>query len=83
MRAKEESYLQDLFILVRELEALGIVNSKLMFWYYRNENNEFDTLFPKIKAKEIRALPIVEEPDTALAELVKRRIEETLELHKR
>ena len=69
--------------MVRELEALGIVNSKLMFWYYRNENNEFDTLFPKIKAKEIRALPIVEEPDTALAELVKRRIEETLELHKR
>ena len=37
---------------------LAILNSKLIFWYYRNENNEFDTLFPKIKAKEISALPI-------------------------
>jgi tRNA1(Val) A37 N6-methylase TrmN6 len=39
---------------------IGILNSKLVFWFYRNENNEFDNLFPKIKAKEIRALPIVE-----------------------
>lgn len=38
--------------------VLGILNSKLIFWFYRNENNEFDNLFPKIKAKEIRALPL-------------------------
>ncbi len=29
-----------------------------MFWYFRNENNEFDELFPKIKAKEFKSLPI-------------------------
>ena len=40
---------------------LGILNSKLIFWFYRNENNEFDNLFPKIKSKEIKALPIVED----------------------
>lgn len=39
---------------------IGLLNSKLVFWFYRNENNEFDNLFPKIKAKEIKSLPIVE-----------------------
>jgi type I restriction-modification system DNA methylase subunit len=37
---------------------LGILNSKAVFWYYQNESNEFDTLFPKIKAKEIKSIPI-------------------------
>ncbi|MBU2907573.1 N-6 DNA methylase [Arenibacter algicola] len=37
---------------------LPLINSKLIFWYYRNENNEFDQLFPKIKSKEIKNLPI-------------------------
>ena len=40
----------------RSLEC--ILNSKLIFWYYRNQNNEFDTLFPKIKSGEIKVLPI-------------------------
>jgi hypothetical protein len=39
--------------------ALTCLNSKLIFWIFRNENNEFDELFPKIKAKEFKALPIV------------------------
>jgi hypothetical protein len=34
------------------------VNSKLIFWFFRNENNEFDDLFPKIKSSEIKSLPI-------------------------
>jgi type I restriction-modification system DNA methylase subunit len=38
---------------------LACLNSRLMFWFFRNENNEFDELFPKIKAKELKALPIV------------------------
>ena len=40
--------------------VLVCLNSKLMFWYFRNENNEFDELFPKIKAKELKSLPILE-----------------------
>lgn len=37
---------------------LGILNSKLIFWYFQNINNEFDQLFPKIKVKEFNALPL-------------------------
>jgi hypothetical protein len=40
--------------------ALCILNSKLVFWFFRNENNEFDDLFPKIKSTEIKHLPIIE-----------------------
>lgn len=43
---------------VNLLAILGIINSKAVFWYYQNENNEFDILFPKIKAKEIKSIPI-------------------------
>nr|WP_317238966.1 TaqI-like C-terminal specificity domain-containing protein [Belliella aquatica] len=39
---------------------LGILNSKLLFWYFQNINNEFDQLFPKIKVKEFNSLPIPE-----------------------
>ncbi len=38
--------------------ALSLLNSKLLFWFFRNENNEFDDLFPKIKSGEIKTLPI-------------------------
>jgi adenine-specific DNA-methyltransferase len=37
---------------------LAILNSKLIFWYFQNINNEFDQLFPKIKVKEFNALPL-------------------------
>jgi adenine-specific DNA-methyltransferase len=37
---------------------LGILNSKLLFWYFQNINNEFDQLFPKIKVKEFNSLPV-------------------------
>ena len=38
--------------------ALTLLNSKLIFWFFRNENNEFDDLFPKIKSGEIKNLPL-------------------------
>ena len=38
--------------------VLALLNSKLIFWFFRNENNEFDSLFPKIKSGEIKNLPI-------------------------
>lgn len=37
---------------------LGCLNSKITFWYFKNINNEFDNLFPKIKVNEFRSLPI-------------------------
>src|SRR5690606_36629314 len=49
--AKPKSELNILFYL-------GVLNSKLLFWYFRNVNNEFDRLFPKIKISEFRSLPL-------------------------
>ncbi|QSE99196.1 DUF7149 domain-containing protein [Fulvivirga lutea] len=45
---------------VNPIHDLAIFNSKLIFWYFRNINNEFDDLFPKIKAGEIKALPLID-----------------------
>lgn len=49
---------------------LGILNSKALYWYFKNINNEFDTLFPKIKVKEFRALPLPKLPNKAISEKV-------------
>ena len=38
--------------------VLGILNSKLMAFYFRYTNNEFDSLFPKIRVAEFKKLPI-------------------------
>ncbi|MEO8713345.1 MAG: N-6 DNA methylase, partial [Parafilimonas sp.] len=46
--------------LLHSKYALTILNSKLIYWFFKNENNEFDELFPKIKSKEFKALPILE-----------------------
>ncbi len=40
------------------LKVLGLLNSRLMFWYFQNVFNEFDSLFPKIKAQEVKSLPV-------------------------
>ncbi len=37
---------------------ISILNSKLMSFYFRYSNNEFDTLFPKIRVAEFKRLPI-------------------------
>ena len=37
---------------------LSVLNSKLMSFYFRYSNNEFDTLFPKIRVAEFKKLPI-------------------------
>ena len=37
---------------------LALMNSRLIFWYFQNINNEFDNLFPKIKIGEINEIPI-------------------------
>jgi type I restriction-modification system DNA methylase subunit len=38
--------------------VLGVLNSKLMAFYFRYTNNEFDALFPKIRVAEFKNLPI-------------------------
>lgn len=38
--------------------VLGLLNSKLMAFYFRYTNNEFDNLFPKIRVAEFKKLPI-------------------------
>jgi hypothetical protein len=56
---------QSVFIAKKKIQSevdvkylLALLNSQLLFWFFRNENNEFDELFPKIKSKELKALPI-------------------------
>lgn len=38
--------------------VLSILNSKLMAFFFRYSNNEFDNLFPKIRVAEFKTLPI-------------------------
>jgi hypothetical protein len=38
--------------------VIAILNSKLLAWYFRICNNEFDDLFPQIKVTEFKELPI-------------------------
>ena len=52
---------------------LGILNSKLLAWFFRNKHNEFDTLFPQIKVTEFKKLPIAKtSKQTPLIEIVDR-----------
>ena len=51
---------------------LGILNSKVLYWYFKNINNEFDTLFPKIKVKEFNSLPVPVSSDKSISEKVKK-----------
>jgi methylase of polypeptide subunit release factors len=37
---------------------LGIINSKLGFWFWVKKNFDFKTIFPKIKKAQIEAIPI-------------------------
>ena len=37
---------------------LLLVVPYILYWYFKNINNEFDTLFPKIKVKEFNSLPL-------------------------
>ncbi|RSK34567.1 type IIG restriction enzyme/methyltransferase [Hymenobacter metallilatus] len=46
------------FIHLTAEYILGIVSSNILTKYFRYANNEFDALFPKIRLKEFRNLPI-------------------------
>ncbi|MGF7042890.1 DUF7149 domain-containing protein [Mucilaginibacter lappiensis] len=41
--------------------VLGIINSQLMIYYFRNKYSEFDELFPKVKLQHFKDLPIMTE----------------------
>jgi len=53
--AKQEEHSKDSFDVQF---ILGILNSKLLAFYFRYSNNEFDKLFPKIRVAEFKNLPI-------------------------
>ncbi|WP_262713937.1 TaqI-like C-terminal specificity domain-containing protein [Pseudotamlana haliotis] len=56
---------------------ISILNSKLMSFYFRYSNNEFDTLFPKIRVAEFKKLPIkIVELD--LQQLAKTKVDDLL-----
>ena len=71
------------------LYVLAVLNSKLMFWFFRNENNEFDVLFPKIKTKEFKSLPIknispeAQAPFIRLADIMLSKNKELQEIQKK
>jgi len=44
--------------ILNNLTTLALLNSKLIFWFFQNISNEFDKLFPKIKTKEFKELPV-------------------------
>jgi hypothetical protein len=68
----QTAYIAKAKIDLNILFYLGILNSKLLFWYFQNINNEFDNLFPKIKVKEFNTLPLpkIEFSNNALGEKV-------------
>ncbi|NCD23632.1 MAG: restriction endonuclease subunit M, partial [Spartobacteria bacterium] len=57
---------QSLYIAKRKNEKfeikylLGLLNSRLLTYYFRVKSNEFDDLFPQIKVTEFKELPIKE-----------------------
>ena len=65
----EEDFIIDRSLYIAKLEetkigeyrityVLSILNSKLMAFFFRYSNNEFDNLFPKIRVAEFKSLPI-------------------------
>ncbi|UXE66382.1 MAG: Eco57I restriction-modification methylase domain-containing protein [Chryseotalea sp. WA131a] len=43
--------------------VLGIINSKLLAFYFRNKYSEFDDLFPKVKLQHFKDFPIRTSPE--------------------
>jgi hypothetical protein len=62
--------------------SLGLLNSKLMFWLFTNMNNEFDLLFPKIKTKELKNLPIPKDPNPTQSTQIEELVNEIIALKK-
>lgn len=47
---------------------LAILNSTLIFWLFRNVFNEFDDLFPKIKVRETKSIPLPLNADQSITQ---------------
>lgn len=63
---------------------LGILNSRLMVYFFRYMNNEFDELFPQIKVTEFKKLPIrnlrlTDKNDKAIHEKITHLVDQMLE----
>ena len=51
--------------------VLGVINSQLMIYYFRNKYSEFDELFPKVKLQHFKDLPIITVLDNNAHEIAK------------
>ena len=51
--------------------VLAQLNSKLLGYYFRLKNNEFDRLFPQIKVDEFKNLPVKTEDSSEKKEILK------------
>ena len=49
--------------------VLGIINSKLLAFYFRNKHSEFDDLFPKVKLQHFKDFPIRTSPEQIFVEI--------------
>jgi hypothetical protein len=49
--------------------VVGIINSKLLAFYFRNKYSEFDDLFPKVKLQHFKDFPIRTSPKNTLKEI--------------
>jgi hypothetical protein len=68
--------------------VLGIMNSALGKWYWRKENSDFKTLFPKIKKEQLESIPIrtidfTNPDDKAMHDQMVQLVERMLDLHKK
>jgi len=70
---------QSLYIALNEEKQLNTkyilacLNSKVLGWYFKYKNNEFDDLFPQIKVDQFKSLPIpiaTPEEQAQIAEMV-------------
>lgn len=79
----EENFIIDRSLYIAKLEeamidkfnisfVLSILNSKLMAFYFRYSNNEFDNLFPKIRVGEFKNLPIKKLPNLDQTSLIEK-----------
>nr|MCU0350351.1 Eco57I restriction-modification methylase domain-containing protein [Flavobacterium sp.] len=49
--------------------VLGVINSKLLAFYFRNKYSEFDNLFPKVKLQHFKDFPIRTSPEQIFNEI--------------
>jgi hypothetical protein len=58
---------------------LGILNSKLIEWFYKTESLESGRLFPQVKIERLRNLPIIISKDKNIIKQIENIVGKTIE----